>query len=932
MTDRKPQTLANTEMQFNTDLKLSKASLSERLAKCRPLALIISILALLLTATPAQAIDYTFPGMLPASCVGLGGGAYSCGALTLAAGDTFTINAPKPATITFHGAFSTGASVLLNAAGAISDLTLIVDGAFTLGANSILNANVQTINAGAVTIAAGSWMSGNLSTETGAVTIGAGPPKTGVGGNLSTITGYVSLGADAQVNGSVSTVDGYVVLGANAQIGGPIHTLKTGYVATGVGALVNGDIIVSGTGYVTTGAQTTVNGSMSTTVDGMTLGADTKISGSMTVSKIGAVTLGAGAQVGGNISTEVGATTAGANVTVGGQISMNKTGAITIGANAKVYAVCCYYKDASCVSNGSGILPDPLVCVGSSSDAAHFDCLETGAIHNNVVSDPALRNPLYTKLAGTTFTVDVVALKNNGTIENNYAGSVTLELVDGFGNSVCASRSALSPAIAQSVSFVKADSGRKTASITVNKAYTDLRCRVTDAAKAKAVVACSSDNFSVRPSAVSIISAANASPASAMALPAIKAGSNFNLQAITSAGTNYVGSLSQDNSKLLAQTPTQDSSQQSGGTVGILTPFSLSANSAAVNATYSEVGYVYLAAGAYRDEFFTAVDSAKGDCISSNPNNLSDTLISSMYGCHIGNKTTVSLGRFYPHHFAISLPLISAACTVSTPFTYFGEDGINNQFTLTAQNAANNTTKNYAGVFAKFNPTNYASYAFSAATLPAGSSLASSATAPSGSWLNGAANISAKHQISRPTAATAETAITISAAPSDGEVTPSVATAVGATTNLRYGRLKMKNSYGSELLALPIALEAQYWNGTSYIKNLQDSCTSLPLSSIAMSNFSQNLAACETQLTYNAGSAVFSNGVAQSLQLTKPGISNNGSVDLTLNLNAANGSTCVSSTATAATSSSMPWFGTPPSARATFGIYKSPLIYMRENY
>jgi MSHA biogenesis protein MshQ len=887
------------------------------------------MLALLLTATPAQAIDYYFPpnGLqepIPAGCVvdtpaPVIGGAYTCGALTLAAGDTFTINAPKPATIRLNGAFSTGASVMLNAAGNTSDLTLIIDGAFTLGANSMLNANVQTINAGAVTIAAGSWMSGSLSTETGAVTIGGAPPKAGIGG-------------------TVSTIDGYVSIGAGAVVGGAIHTLKTGYVSTGVGALVNGDIVISGTGYVSTGAQTTVNGSMSTAVDGMTLGANTKVSGSMVVSQSGAVTLGDSAEVGGNISTEVGATTVGENVTVGGQISMNNTGAINIGANAKVYAVCCYNKDASCVTNGSGILSEPLVCVGSGGNAANFDCLETANSFNNVVSNSALRNPIYTKRAGTTFTIDISALNSNGSIETTYAAdankNITLELVDGTGNSVCASRSALSPAVSQSLTFTKTDAGRKTASLTVNNAYPNLRCRVTDASEHPSVVGCSSDNFSVRPSAVSIVTSASATPASAMAVPAIKAGVNFNLQAITSTGTNYAGSLSQDLSKLLAQTPAQDSTAQSGGTVGILTPFSLSANSAAVNATYSEVGYVYLTGGAYSDELFTAVDSAVGDCITNitNNNNLSDTLISSMYGCHIGNITTASLGRYYPHHFAISLPLVTAACTVSTPFTYFGEDGINNQFTLTAQNAANNTTQNYAGVFAKFNPTHYASYAFSAAILPAGASLASSTTAPSGSWFNGAANISAKHQISRPTAATAETAMTISAAPSDGEVTPSAATAVGAPTNLRYGRLKMKNSYGSELLALPMPLEAQYWNGTSYIKNLQDSCTKLPLSSIAMSNFSPNLDACETQLTYVGGSAVFSNGVAQSLQLTKPGINNNGSVDLTLNLNAASGSTCVSSSASAATSSSMPWFGTPPSARATFGVYKSPLIYMRENY
>lgn len=917
MTDRKPAPPTTAEVTFNSDLKLRKTWFSQRYTKFRPLALMISMLALLLTATPAQAIDYTFPGKMPLTCLNLSGGSYICLLLSLAAGDTITIASPKPATINLIGAFTTGANVMINAAGTDADLKLIVNGAFTLGANSMLNANVQTRGAGAVTIGAGSWMSGSLSTETGMVSIGAGPPQTGVGGSITTKVGYVSLGAGALVGGS-------------------INTLSAGYVTLGAGALVSGNITISGAGYVTTGDSAIVNGNISTVSGAITLGANNQVGGSMVVSQIGAVTLGASSHIGGNITTEVGATTVGANVIVGGQISMHVTGAIAIGAGSKVYAVCCYYKDGSCSTNGSGILPDPLVCVGSGGSAANFECLESANSFNNVASNTALRNPLYTKLAGTTFTVDIAALNNSGSIETTYTAdankNVTLELVDGSGNTACASRSALSPAVSQSLTFAKSDAGRKTASLTVNNAYPNLRCRVTDASKIPSVVGCSSDNFSVRPSAVSILTAASATPASAMAVPAIKAGGNFNLQAITTAGTNYAGSLSQDSSKLFAQSPSQDSTVQSGGTVGVLTPFSLSANSAAVNATYSEVGYVYLAAGAYRDELFTAVDSNAGDCISSSTNNLSDVLISSMYGCHIGNKTTVSLGRFYPHHFAISLPIVTAACTVSTAFTYFGQDGIHNQFTLTAQNAANNTTQNYTGVFAKFNPSNYASYAFSAATLPAGASLTSSATAPSGNWLNGAANISAKHQISRPTAPAAETAMTISAAPSDGEVTATAPTAVGTPTNLRFGRLQMKNSYGSELLALPVPLEAQYWNGTSYIRNLQDSCSTVPLSSIAMVNFSQNLAACETHLTYDGGSAVFTNGVAQSLQLTKPGLNNMGSVDLTINFNVASGTTCISASATAATAAAMPWFGNQPSKRMTFGVFKSPIIYMRENY
>ena len=115
-----------------------KASGPERVVSWRWLV----ITGLLLGTLPAHAIDYVFPGNLPLGCVDNSGGNYSCGGMTLAAGETFTIAAPKPVTITFSSAFTAGAGVKLNAAGAASDLALIVNGSFVLGANSTLNGSV----------------------------------------------------------------------------------------------------------------------------------------------------------------------------------------------------------------------------------------------------------------------------------------------------------------------------------------------------------------------------------------------------------------------------------------------------------------------------------------------------------------------------------------------------------------------------------------------------------------------------------------------------------------------------------------------------------------------------------------------------------------------------------------------------------------------
>ena len=86
----------------------------------------------LLLIQPAQAIDYTFSdnsSVYPAGCAMDSPGNYTCGAFSFAAGDSVIIGNTKPATMTFNGAVTLGASVYLNAAGAIDNLSVVVNGA-----------------------------------------------------------------------------------------------------------------------------------------------------------------------------------------------------------------------------------------------------------------------------------------------------------------------------------------------------------------------------------------------------------------------------------------------------------------------------------------------------------------------------------------------------------------------------------------------------------------------------------------------------------------------------------------------------------------------------------------------------------------------------------------------------------------------------------
>ena len=883
----------------------------------RPLNLVrfFACLAITLGGLSAQAADYIFPGTLPPGCSG-GNGDYFCGVLTLAAGDTVAIAAPTPARITFSGAFTIGDGALINSAGAADRLNLVTNGVLTLGVSVTANANVRGV--AAINIGAGSTIGGNVaaSTPTGVVTLGA---NSNVGGSLSSEEGAINIGDGAAVGANISSLAGVLTLTTNIRVKGSASS-GDGGVNVGDGTIVCGSLASSGSGVVTIGKNVQIGGSAGSNAGALTIESGSTVGINVTASGAGTITL-TGVLVGGDVRANGGAITL-TNTKVRGNATPVSSVAMTSSA---VNVTDLYIPPACPVTVGSAV-------------ASGFGCLEAGA---NTPWAASARQPLYTKLTGTPFTFDVIALKADGSLETNYvaAGSpskqVVVELVEGSGSTVCSSRNAINPASSQTVVFLESDHGRKlTSAITLAKSYTNLRCRVADASQSPQVVGCSSDNFSVRPGTVTLMSSpAMALPPSANGLPRIKAGAGFTLRAVTATAPNdaYTGQLTLDSAKLTAQTSNQDTAQTSGGSVGLLSPTTLTANSApSNNASYDEVGYVYLAAGAYRDASFTAVDQV-GDCV---PDSSSVVAVGGRFGCNIGSDLPVALGRFYPDHFSIAADSVTAACLGSTPFTYFGQDGFTTSFTLAAKNLTGGTARNYAGVFAKLNLADYSTYGFGAGTLPAGATLSRGAVAPSGNWVSGVASVVARHQVSRPANPAAETGVVVSAAPSDGEVSPGIATTVGSATQFRYGRIRMQNVYGSELLALPLPLEAQYWTGNSYVTNLADSCTVVNATALAMGNYQKQLNACETQIspagnvTLVAGKLPFPGWV-----LSKPGLNNGGSVDLVLNLGTSPaGKNCVSPGESAASAINMPWWGPNPTARAIFGIYKSPILYRRENY
>jgi hypothetical protein len=142
----------------------------------------------------------------------------------------------------------------------------------------------------------------------------------------------------------------------------------------------------------------------------------------------------------------------------------------------------------------------------------------------------------------------------------------------------------------------------------------------------------------------------------------------------------------------------------------------------------------------------------------------------------------------------------------------------------------------------------------------------------------------------------------------------------------RYGRLKLGNAHGSELLALPVPFVAQYWNGTGFVTNTNDNCTQVLVPTVANGDLVTNPVGLATNATLNGVAAVALGTLVAGdgkLKLSKPNASGYVNIKITdtpayLKFDW--------DTAAAGLEN--------PSARATFGVYKgaNEFIYLRENY
>lgn len=637
---------------------------------------------------------------------------------------------------------------------------------------------------------------------------------------------------------------------------------------------------------------------------------------------------------------------------------------------------------------------------------------------------------IYMKLAGVSFKLWVAALTDTGistaysAFSNKY---LRVNLVDNSDNAcgtdgartcnnTCTNKAAVETGGSQIVSYASTDKGAKLSpSFTLNSSYKNLIAVIKECTDAtcsgytSTSPACSVDSFSVRPTAIASVTSSDATNAVTSGTPTFKAGSgNFALTATTvgiaSVASRYTGNLKVDSKAIQVESPATTAGVVSGSFAAATsgTPSSTASGSF----TYSEVGAfrflgydptdaskATLGRGVYdgvaatecqglnaaqcdvlRAASWTGIDSvsSKADCVPYSYLNAKDS--NGKYGCNFGiSANTSAFGRFIPHHFGITNASIvtrsdmggGSGCTPTSTFTYMGEPA-RVSFTLQAQNASNEVTKNYAGTLAKlstataadwlaygssnsmglwmlatgypvgvgtckaiFSTTTPYSTSFdctgvanpTAITRASGARVSISGTPSTPNWLLGQSVFTADVVLERADRADGPYAnlsigiaprdtdgITLSTFDMDADNNSSNERRSLGVTEMRYGQMRIDNAYGSELLALPVNVTATYWNGTFFTPNAQDSCTSTSSFSLKSGSWKGDPA---SGTSISSVSAAALNGGAARITLAKP-------------------SPRPASRSSVLLQSTLPYL--PGTGQETFGVYRNKFIYLREMY
>ena len=267
----------------------------------------------------------------------------------------------------------------------------------------------------------------------------------------------------------------------------------------------------------------------------------------------------------------------------------------------------------------------------------------------------------------------------------------------------------------------------------------------------------------------------------------------------------------------------------------------------------------------------------------------------------IGNN---NFGRFIPDHFRLTPNTEGILNNSCVTFTYTGQTitGYSTipSFTVTAENANNNTTQNYRNNCFKLNLSSFSITSPTEDDIQNGTdgttklgltidrNVATLTPHNNGTatYFFGNDNITyTRDNNSKIAPFYPQFHFTVTSISDYDSVScincPYDNITVRGSLEMRYGRIKVIDNYGPETDNLTLNIYTEYWDGQKWMVNGDDSCTSISASDFKLDNYTDNLNIGETSIENVNG---ITNGTG-SLILTAPGDNNSGSVTIYLDSN-----------------------------------------------
>ncbi len=270
---------------------------------------------------------------------------------------------------------------------------------------------------------------------------------------------------------------------------------------------------------------------------------------------------------------------------------------------------------------------------------------------------------------------------------------------------------------------------------------------------------------------------------------------------------------------------------------------------------------------------------------------------------------TSTIGRFTPNVFTIDASTITPFCSVDYAHSYLGQP-LEAAIRLTARALGGVLCENYEGAFARYSDALFIAD-FTAIDTAGPTALSSrvEATTVAFAWGNGVLDATYRFGLNRaasPDGPFLQTKIGFVPMDEDGVTLASSELNLDSDSNgsldsaeideqrFRYGRLRLSDSHGPETADLPVQFVTEYWDGTRWVVNGADSCTTVALANIGYpsgsidtpANRNVTVGASTTVGAYaNLGGSVitFSEGDAGHY-FTAPGENNTGQFDVDVDI------------------------------------------------